>query len=67
MEGIPTPDVADYKRRKEIELGLNPGSVSQPQAKRAKTESRVIGEEELRRSVSLLFLLPSVTLDVKGK
>ncbi|TEB21911.1 hypothetical protein FA13DRAFT_1614628, partial [Coprinellus micaceus] len=51
MEGIPAPDVADYKRRKEIELGLNPGSISQPQAKRAKTESRVLGEEELRRQL----------------
>ena len=49
MEGIPAPDVADYKRRKEIELGLNPGSISQPQAKRAKMESRVLGEDELRR------------------
>jgi hypothetical protein len=36
MEGIPAPDVADYKRRKEIELGLNPGSISAPQAKRPK-------------------------------
>ncbi len=30
MEGIPAPDVADYKRCKEIELGLNPGTISQP-------------------------------------
>jgi hypothetical protein len=48
MEGIPVPDVADYKRRKEIELGLTAGSISQPQAKRPKTENRPFSEEELR-------------------
>ncbi len=48
MEGIPAPDVADYKRRKEIELGLSAGSISQPQAKRPKTENRPLSEEELR-------------------
>ena len=48
MEGIPAPDVADYKRRKEIELGLTPGSISQPQPKRAKTEHRPLSEDELR-------------------
>ena len=48
MEGIPAPDVADYKRRKEIELGLTAGSISQPQAKRPKTENRQLSEEELR-------------------
>ena len=48
MEGIPAPDVADYKRRKEIELGLNPGSISQPQAKRPKIENRPLSEDELR-------------------
>lgn len=48
MEGIPAPDVADYKRRKEIELGLNPGTISQPQAKRPKTEHRPLTEDELR-------------------
>ena len=48
MEGIPAPDVADYKRRKEIELGLAAGSISQPQAKRPKIENRVLGEEELK-------------------
>lgn len=48
MEGIPVPDVADYKRRKEIELGLSAGSISQPQAKRPKTENRQLSEEELR-------------------
>lgn len=51
MEGIPAPDVADYKRRKEIELGLAAGSISQPQAKRPKIENRVIPEEELRRQL----------------
>ncbi|KAH9915144.1 uncharacterized protein BXZ73DRAFT_27434, partial [Epithele typhae] len=48
MEGIPAPDVADYKRRKEIELGLNPGSISQPQSKRPKIENRPLTEEELK-------------------
>lgn len=48
MEGIPAPDVADYKRRKEIELGLNPGTITQPQAKRPKIETRVFTQEELR-------------------
>jgi len=48
MEGIPAPDVADYKRRKEVELGLTAGSISQPQAKRPKTENRLFSEEELR-------------------
>ena len=48
MEGIPAPDVADYKRRKEIELGLTAGSISQPQAKRPKTENRLLSEDELR-------------------
>ncbi|KAJ7261748.1 hypothetical protein B0H12DRAFT_1231400 [Mycena haematopus] len=48
MEGIPAPDVADYKRRKEIELGLNPGSISAPQAKRPKIENKPIPEDELR-------------------
>jgi len=48
MEGVPAPDVADYKRRKEVELGLTAGSISQPQAKRPKTENRPFSEEELR-------------------
>lgn len=48
MEGIPAPDVADYKRRKEIELGLSAGSISQPPAKRTKVENRPISEEELK-------------------
>ena len=48
MEGIPAPDVADYKRRKEIELGLNPGTITQPQAKRPKFENRVLTEGELK-------------------
>jgi len=48
MEGIPAPDVADYKHRKEIELGLSAGSISQPQAKRPKVENRLLSEEELK-------------------
>jgi hypothetical protein len=51
MEGIPAPDVADFKRRKEIELGLAAGSISQPQAKRPKIDNRVIAEDELRRQL----------------
>ena len=52
MEGIPAPDVADYKRRKEIELGLAAGSISQPQAKRPKIENRVLSEEELKAQLA---------------
>ncbi|KAG5720172.1 40S ribosomal protein S17 [Termitomyces sp. T112] len=48
MVGIPAPDVADYKRRKEIELGLSAGSISQPQAKRPKVENRPMSEDELK-------------------
>ena len=48
MEGIPAPDVADYKRRKEIELGLNPGTITQPQSKRPKVENRPLSEDELK-------------------
>ncbi|KAL1939158.1 hypothetical protein VTO73DRAFT_10199 [Trametes versicolor] len=48
MEGIPAPDVADYKRRKEIELGLNPGTITQPQSKRPKIENRPLSEDELK-------------------
>ncbi|CAK5269750.1 unnamed protein product [Mycena citricolor] len=48
MEGIPAPDVADYKRRKEIELGLTAGSISAPQAKKPKIENKPIPEDELQ-------------------
>ncbi|KAG6829081.1 hypothetical protein H0H92_005792 [Tricholoma furcatifolium] len=48
MVGIPAPDVADYKRRKEIELGLSAGSISQPPPKRPKVENRPLTEDELR-------------------
>lgn len=51
MEGIPAPDVADYKRRKEIELGLAAGSISQPQPKRPRTENRPLSEEELKKAL----------------
>ncbi|KAK1224065.1 hypothetical protein PQX77_008395 [Marasmius sp. AFHP31] len=51
MEGIPAPDVADYKRRKEIELGLAAGSISQPPAKRPKTENRPLTEDELKAAL----------------
>ncbi|KAJ3983965.1 hypothetical protein F5890DRAFT_110114 [Lentinula detonsa] len=51
MEGIPAPDVADYKRRKEIELGLAAGSISQPPAKRPKTENRALSEDELKAAL----------------
>lgn len=52
MEGIPAPDVADYKRRKEIELGLAAGAISQPPPKRAKVENRPLSEDELRRQLA---------------
>jgi len=48
MEGIPAPDLADYKRRKEAELGLAPGSTSvPPSAKRPKIDKRVMSQAEL--------------------
>ncbi|KIJ16629.1 hypothetical protein PAXINDRAFT_131408 [Paxillus involutus ATCC 200175] len=52
MEGIPAPDVADYKRRKEIELGLAAGSISQPQPKRPKVENKALSEDELRAQLA---------------
>ncbi|KZV94643.1 hypothetical protein EXIGLDRAFT_611506 [Exidia glandulosa HHB12029] len=48
MEGIPAPDLADYRRRKEAELGLKPGTISAPPAKRPRVENRVLTEAELR-------------------
>jgi hypothetical protein len=48
MEGIPAPDVADYKRRKEIELGFAAESTPQPPPKRAKIENCPLTEEALR-------------------
>ena len=51
MEGIPALDVADYKRRKEIERGLAAGSISQPPPKSAEVENRPL-TEELRRQLA---------------
>ncbi|KIY72396.1 hypothetical protein CYLTODRAFT_388773 [Cylindrobasidium torrendii FP15055 ss-10] len=51
MEGIPAPDVADYKRRKEIEFGLAAGSISQPQPKRQKTDNKPMTEGDLRAAL----------------
>ncbi|KLO07335.1 hypothetical protein SCHPADRAFT_917273 [Schizopora paradoxa] len=48
MEGIPASDVVDYKRKKELELGLTPGTISQPPAKRPKFENRVLTADELK-------------------
>ncbi|CAE6469852.1 hypothetical protein ACGC1H_000270 [Rhizoctonia solani] len=47
MEGIPAPDMAAYKRRKEEELGLASGTISQPPAKRPKMDYRQPTEAEL--------------------
>ncbi|KAI6124773.1 hypothetical protein EDD16DRAFT_521489 [Pisolithus croceorrhizus] len=47
MEGIPAPDVADYKRHKEIELSLATGRISQPQPKCPKIENRLLSGDEL--------------------
>ncbi|KIO26735.1 hypothetical protein M407DRAFT_243624, partial [Tulasnella calospora MUT 4182] len=44
MEG----DVENWKRRKEQELGLAAGSISQPPTKRARTDLRPLSEAELR-------------------
>ncbi|KAG9046468.1 hypothetical protein FS837_004353 [Tulasnella sp. UAMH 9824] len=48
MEGIPKDDVENWKRRKEQELGLAAGSISQPPTKRARTDLRPLSEAELR-------------------
>jgi hypothetical protein len=47
MEGIPAPDMAAYKRRKEEELGLASGTISQPPAKRPKMDYRQPTDAEL--------------------
>ena len=61
MVGIPAPDVADYKRRKEIELGLSAGSISQPPQKKAKTENKVYSEDELRAQLEMHKALMGVS------
>ncbi|TRM62924.1 hypothetical protein BD626DRAFT_569501 [Schizophyllum amplum] len=63
MEGIPAPDVADYKRRKEIELGLAAGSISQPPPKRPKVENRVLTEAELQAALAQHKALMGQSLD----
>ncbi|KAG8728946.1 hypothetical protein FRC11_009857, partial [Ceratobasidium sp. 423] len=47
MEGIPAPDMAAYKRRKEEELGLASGTISQPPTKRPKMDYRQPTDAEL--------------------
>ncbi|GAB1527413.1 hypothetical protein RhiTH_011397 [Rhizoctonia solani] len=47
MEGIPAPDMAAYKRRKEEELGLASGTISQPPQKRPKMDYRQPTDAEL--------------------
>lgn len=47
MEGIPAPDMASYKRRKEEELGLASGTISQPPTKRPKMDYRQPTDAEL--------------------
>jgi len=77
MVGIPAPDVADYKRRKEIELGLSAGSISQPPQKRPKIENKPLSEVDLAAQLAahkaLMGLAPgpepgpsSGTPDVNG-
>jgi len=61
MVGIPAPDVADYKRRKEIELGLSAGSISQPPTKRPKVENRPLSEDELKAQLEAHKALMGVT------
>ncbi|KAH8831136.1 hypothetical protein DL96DRAFT_1460507 [Flagelloscypha sp. PMI_526] len=48
MVGIPAPDVADYKRRKEVELGLAAGSITQPPAKKQKVDHSPISQSDLK-------------------
>ncbi|KAG8927599.1 hypothetical protein FRC03_008242 [Tulasnella sp. 419] len=52
MEGIPKNDLEDWKRRKEQELGLAPGSTSQPQAKRPRLDLGPLSEDELRAQLA---------------
>jgi len=61
MVGIPAPDVADYKRRKEIELGLSAGSISQPPQKKTKIENKVYSEEELKAQLEVHKALMGVS------
>jgi len=49
--GRNAPDVADFKRWKEFELGLAAGTILQLQRKRPKIDNRVISEEELRQQL----------------
>ncbi|KAI6141495.1 hypothetical protein BKA82DRAFT_19876 [Pisolithus tinctorius] len=63
MEGIPAPDVADYKRRREIELGLAAGSISQPQPKRPKIDNRPLSEDELRAQLEARKALMGASSD----
>ena len=62
MVGIPAPDVADYKRRKEIELGLSAGSISQPPQKKTKIENKVYSEEELKAQLEVHKALMGVSV-----
>jgi len=52
MEGIPKDDLENWKRRKEQELGLAAGSISQPQAKRPRLDLRAIPEAELHAQLT---------------
>ncbi|KAG8859311.1 hypothetical protein FRB96_004526 [Tulasnella sp. 330] len=52
MEGIPKDDVEAWKRRKEQELGLAAGSISQPQAKRPRLDLKPIPEAELHAQLA---------------
>jgi len=61
MVGIPAPDVADYKRRKEIELGLSAGSISQPPQKRPKIENKPLSEDDLAAQLAAHKALMGLT------
>ncbi|KAG9015182.1 hypothetical protein FRB94_004301 [Tulasnella sp. JGI-2019a] len=52
MEGIPKDDVEAWKRRKEQELGLAAGSISQPQTKRPRLDLKPISEAELHAQLA---------------
>ncbi|KAI5996618.1 putative zinc finger protein [Pisolithus orientalis] len=48
-------EIFDSKRRKEIELGLAAGSISQPQPKRPEIDNRPLSEDELRAQLEARF------------
>lgn len=72
MEGIPAPDVANYKRKKEIELGLAPGTFGstpgapQQQKRNAGYENRIYTAQELKHMLDTHIALMGRRDEVMG-